>query len=133
MALIDSGLHHFAIRVTDVGRAKQFYGETLGWQLLREQRRADDTVLNFRVGDTVFGIRGGHPETAAADHFDPFRVGLDHLALAVTDADELPRLVARLDAAGVPHAGIQEEFGGRFVCFKDPDGIPWELFYVPQQ
>ena len=41
------------------------------------------------------------------------------------------RIVAELDAAGVPHSGIQEEFGGQFICFKDPDDIPWELYYPP--
>ena len=124
-------LGHFAIRVSDIERAKKFYGETLGFELMREQQREDDVVLNFRVGDTFFGVRGGHASTAAADRFDPFRVGLDHFALHGPAADDLPRLVEQLDAAGVPHGGIQEEFGAQLICFKDPDGIPWELFYAP--
>lgn len=125
------GLSHFAIRVTDIERAKKFYGETLGFPLVREQKREHDTVLNFMLGSTVFGVRGGHMETGSDDTFDPFRVGLDHLALPVEEEAQLPRLVEQLDAAGVPHAGIQEESGTRFICFKDPDGIPWELFFVP--
>ncbi len=125
-------LGHFAIRVSDIERAKQFYGETLGFELIRETQREDDVVLNFRVGETVFGVRGGHVSTAADDRFDPFRVGLDHFALHVPGADDLPRLVEELDAAGVPHSGIQEEFGAQFICFKDPDEIPWELFAPPQ-
>ena len=98
---------------------------------MREQKRDEDTVLNFMLGSTVFGIRGGHAATPAGDSFDPFRVGLDHLAIPVAEEGDLATLVSQLDDAGVPHAGIQEEFGAKFVCFKDPDGIPWELFYTP--
>ena len=131
MPVNSHGLQHWAIRVSDIERAKRFYGETLGFELLREQQREDDVVLNFRVGDSWFGIRGGHANTAPDDRFDPFRVGLDHLALHVSSADELPRLMEELDAAGVPHSGIQSEFGAQFICFKDPDEIPWELCYYP--
>ena len=126
-----SGFSHFAIRVRDIESAKKFYGETLGWTMVRETKREEDTVINFVLGGTMFGIRGSHEATDGDDTFDPFRVGLDHLALPVTDEADLPKLVAQLDEAGVPHAGIQEEFGSKFVCFKDPDGITWELFFTP--
>jgi hypothetical protein len=45
-------------------------------------------------------------QTQADDRFDPFRVGLDHLALTVS-AMELPGLKQRLDAAGVRNNGIE--------------------------
>ena len=124
-----TGLSHLAIRVRDIESAKKFYGETLGWTMVRETKREEDTVINFVLGSTMFGIRGSHAATDSDDTFNPFRVGLDHLALPVTDEADLPKLVAQLDEAGVPHAGIQEEPGMKYICFKDPDGIPWELFF----
>lgn len=38
--------------------------------------------------------------------------------------------VARLDAAGVPHSGIQvtPATGSALVAFRDPDGIQLELY-----
>ena len=123
------GLRHCAIRVRDIESAKKFYGETLGWKIVRETKREEDTVITFVLGGTMFAIRGSHAATDSDDTFNPFRVGLDHLALPVTDEADLPKLVAQLDEAGVPHAGIQEESGSKFICFKDPDGIPWELFF----
>jgi catechol 2,3-dioxygenase-like lactoylglutathione lyase family enzyme len=68
------------------------------------------------------------------DHFDPFRVGLDHLALAVGDADELTSLKALLDRAGVRNNGIEEDaaLGGKYISFCDPDGIAWELYAMPK-
>ena len=38
------GVGHFAIRGRDIERSKQFYGETLGFPLVREQKRKEDTV-----------------------------------------------------------------------------------------
>ena len=55
-----SGISHFAIRVRDIESAKKFYGETLGWTMVRETKREEDTVINFVLGGTMFGIRGSH-------------------------------------------------------------------------
>ncbi len=127
-----TGMGHFAIRVKDIEVSKKFYGETLGFPLIREQKREEDTVVNFNAHGLMFGIRGNHAKTARDDDFDPFRVGLDHFALHVSDAAALPRLVEQLDAAGVRHNGIhKEESGVEYICFYDPDGIPWELFAPP--
>ena len=123
---IETGpLHHFAIRVRDAERSKQFYGEALGFPLLREQEREDDVVLNFNAHGTVFGVRAGHASTSDDDSFDPFRVGLDHLALQVPDFAALDQLAANLDAAGVRHDDVVEEpHGARYICFYDPEASP---------
>lgn len=132
MPIETGGLHHFAIRVRDAERSKKFYGEALGFPLIREQQREDDTVLGFNAHGTFFAVRAGHAATADDDRFDPFRVGLDHLALQVPDVAALDQLAANLDAAGVRHDDVVEDPGGaRYICFYDPDGIPWELFVAP--
>jgi hypothetical protein len=41
--------------------------------------------------------------------FDPFRVGLDHLALAVDNAESLYELKQQLHAAGVRNNGVQDD------------------------
>jgi glyoxylase I family protein len=79
MTPLTSGLHHLSLRTTDLARVKRFYTETMGFQLLRE------------------------------DRFDPFRVGLDHLALGVANADSLYELKQQLDAAGVRNNGVQDD------------------------
>src|SRR5262245_40021349 len=82
MAIRAGGLHHLAIRATDLERARRCYTQTLGFA----------TVLEFPggvivdAGGTLLGVRGGAAETPVGDHFDPHRVGLDHLALAVEPA-----------------------------------------------
>ena len=67
------------------------------------------------------------------DRFDPFRVGLDHLALAVANPESLHELKLQLDAAGVRNNGVEDDTltGARYIAFYDPDGIAWELYAMP--
>jgi catechol 2,3-dioxygenase-like lactoylglutathione lyase family enzyme len=81
----------------------------------------------------LLGVLDAAPETSAEDHFDPFRVGLDHLALAVNDAESLHELKRQLDAAGVRNNGVEDDTltGATYIAFYDPDGIAWELYAMP--
>jgi len=126
MSLLTGGLHHLTIRTTDLARAKRFYIDTIGFQAVRER---DGSVL-LNAHGTLFGVLGAAPETSPDDRFDPFRVGLDHLALAVDNAESLRGLEQQLDAAGVRNNGVQDDTltGARYVALYDPDGIAWELY-----
>jgi len=120
------GVHHIALRVSDFARAKRFYTETLGFPVLMEV----PNLLLFAAGGTPFGIRGPEAQTPPGDRFTPFRVGLDHIALACADEAELDRVADALSAAGVENTGIKLDpaLGKRYVAFKDPDRIAWELY-----
>ncbi len=129
MPIHTNGLGHIALRVTDLARAKQFYSEILGFPVMMEF--ADIVLVN--AGGVLLGMRGGNPETAPDDRFNPMRVGIDHLALAVSDPAALEGLQKQLDAAGVRNNGVEDDTttGGRYISFYDPDGIAWELYYLP--
>jgi len=129
MSLPTGGLHHLTIRTTDLARAKRFYIDTMGFQALRER---DGAVL-LNAHGTLFGVLGAAPETPTEDRFDPFRVGLDHLALEVDNAESLHELKQQLDAGGVRNNGVQDDklTGARYIAFYDPDGIAWELYAMP--
>jgi catechol 2,3-dioxygenase-like lactoylglutathione lyase family enzyme len=121
-----SGVHHFVLRVSDLRRSKQFYTETLGFPVLMEQ---PDLVL-FLAGGTAFGLRGPTEQMRAGDRFDPYRVGVDHIALACTEDTELERVADALARAGIENTGakMDETLGKRYVAFKDPDRIAWEFY-----
>lgn len=129
MPIHTNGLGHIALRVTDLARAKRFYSEILGFPVVMEF--ADIVLVN--AGGVLLGMRGGNPETAPDDRFNPMRVGIDHLALAVSDPAALEGLQKQLDAAGVRNNGVEDDTmtGGRYISFYDPDGIAWELYYLP--
>ena len=128
MQLNANGLSHLGLRVTNLARAKHFYVDTLGCQLVRE---IDGAVL-VNVYGTLFALYGDDPHSSSKDHFDPFRVGLDHIALAIEDSSILEDLKQELDAAGVRNNGVEEdqETHDNYISFYDPDGIAWELYSV---
>ena len=121
------GIHHVALRVTDFGRAKAFYIDTLGFQAAVDS----PDLLIFLAGGTAIGIRAPTRGTPP-DAFNPFLVGLDHLALACEGEAELERVAKALEEAGIENTGVKldETLGKRYVAFKDPDRIAWEFYMV---
>jgi glyoxylase I family protein len=121
-----SGVHHVALRSTDIQRSKRFYLETLGFPLALE----GDNIFLFMAGNTPFGVRGAEDGTPQGDAFNPHRVGLDHVAIACDDEAEIDRVAAQLSEAGVWNTGAKTDptLGKKYVAFKDPDGIKWELY-----
>lgn len=75
---------------------------------------------------------GPAPQTTRGDTFDPFRVGLDHIALACDDESELERVAKELESSDIWTTGVKTDdaLGKRYVAFKDPDGIKWEYYMV---
>jgi len=128
MKLNVKGLSHLGLRVTDLARAKRFYVDTLGCHVVRE---IEGAVLVNMYG-VLIGLDGADAHTSSDDRFDPFRVGLDHLALTVEDPATLEELKRELDSASVPNHGMEEdpETRDRYIIFSDPDGIAWELYAI---
>src|SRR4029453_9668470 len=123
-----SGVHHVTLRSANIERSKRFYTDTLGFQAILEAAN----LFIFLAGNTAIAIRGAEAVTPQDDVFNPFRVGLDHVALACADEAELERVAAALEEAGVENTGVKldETLGKRYVAFKDPDRIAWEFYLV---
>jgi len=123
------GVHHIALRTTDLHRARRFYADTLGFPVVMEV----PGLFLFLAGRTAIAVRGPESHTPPDDVFSPFRAGLDHLALACAEESELQRVATALVAAGVENTGIKIDpmLNRRYVAFKDPDRIAWELYMAP--
>ncbi len=120
------GVHHLALRVADFDRSARFYSETLGFPVVLKQ----PGLLIFLVGGTAVGIQGPTEGTPPGDVFNPFRVGLDHVAITCEDETELERVAMALAEAGIESTGVKldETLGKQYVAFKDPDRIAWEFY-----
>src|SRR5258708_33927233 len=103
MKLNANGLSHFGLRVTNLARARRFYVDTLGCQLVRETDRA----VFVNVSGMLIALLGADAHSPRDDHFDPFRVGLDHLALAVEDTSNLDAMQRELNGAGDPKNWVE--------------------------
>lgn len=121
-------LHHLALRVSDFERARKFYKDLLGFQVILEE----PNLFIFMAGSTAIAIRGPENGTPRGDVFNPFRIGLDHLALACENEKELKRVAGALDEADIENTGIKRDdtLNRHYIAFKDPDRIAWEFYMV---
>ena len=131
MQLASTGLAHLALRVTDMARTRQFYVDTLRFEPLQEL----PGVLICNVYGTFIAFHGNAAQTPSHDRFDPYRVGLDHLALGVPTLSTLETMKRELDRAGVTNNGIEHHAltQANYISFYDPDGIAWELYVSARQ
>ena len=129
MEIETTGLHHIALRVTELRASRHFYGTTLGFPVVLEGAG----IFLFLAGRTAVAVRAADDQTPVADTFNPHRVGLDHLAIACSTEHELRQVTAALSLAGVPNTGIRVDptLNREYVAFKDPDGIAWEYYMAP--
>ena len=121
-----NAVHHVAIIVSDYQRARAFYVDTLGFEVIRENYRPqrDDWKLDLRLGDMELEIFGMASAPKRPSY--PEACGLRHLAFRVEDIEPA---VAWLNGMGIETEPVREDMvnGGRFTFFKDPDGLPLEL------
>ena len=118
--------HHIAIICSDWEKAKEFYVNKLGFELIRQAYRPQygDYLRMIRLGETTIEvfIKPDYPERVT----NPEAKGLRHLAFHVENVETA---AAWLTEQGIETEPIREDLvnGGRFTFFKDPDGLPLEI------
>ena len=110
------GFDHIDVRVKDRARARRFFVEQLGMDVIGDG--PDHTFLLF--GDQVLGLRD------AAD--GPGPVGIDHIALRVS---EWTGLRSRVGRARVTITGEKERENSRSLYLRGPEGLRIELVWRP--
>jgi glyoxylase I family protein len=122
------GLNHIVMTVSDLARAKAFYGDLLGFSIndLPEYK-----MFFFMVGGMSIWFLS-HESVPKGDRFSEFRVGLDHLAFTAPSEEALQELAKKLIAAGVNTKGVETFVTGhRYMAFRDPDNIQLE-YWMPK-
>lgn len=120
-------IHHVAIIVSDYEKSKDFYTNLLGFEIVRENYRKerDSYKLDLKVGDSEIELFSfpNPPKRPTT----PEAAGLRHLCFRV---DAIQDVVDELNLKGVETEAIRvDEFtGGLYTFFKDPDGLPIELY-----
>jgi catechol 2,3-dioxygenase-like lactoylglutathione lyase family enzyme len=121
-----TGVQHVALRSADLARSRGFYVETLGLPLLMDSH--DQFVV--LAGQTSVGVHAPAAGTPDAVMLEPPRVGLEYLSLCCETDGELARIAEALAARGIDSTGVCTDavLERRFVAFRDPDGIRWEVY-----
>nr|WP_297414583.1 glyoxalase superfamily protein [uncultured Nocardioides sp.] len=117
--LMDFRIELVPIPVSDVDRAKEFYGEKVGWNIDHDQKVSPE--LRF--------VQVTPPGSACSFCFG---VGLQMMPEGSTQfvqavVDDADKALAYLKERGVECEGVDEQPWGRFVYFQDPDGNKWSL------
>jgi glyoxylase I family protein len=116
--------NHVILTVSDLDRARAFYGDLLGFEITQYQN-----MLYFAIAHNGSCWLVKHDQTPEGDRFSEFRIGLDHLAFDAPSKEFLDQLAEKLIAAGVNTQGV-EIFHDNwyYVAFRDPDNIQLEYW-----
>lgn len=126
-----SGIHHLGLSVSDLDKTAEFFTDCLGWKLVRE---VPDYPAKFVSNGAAFFTLWQADESAAP--FDrKSSVGLHHVALKVTDEQELNSLFEKVRS----YPGVTVEFApklmgegpARHCIFFEPSGIRMEFVWAP--
>jgi hypothetical protein len=115
-----TGVHHIAVQVLDLERARAFYVDVLG---MRETKRQPHSIW-VQAGATIVMLERG--ERARDAPWVSPETGLHLLALTISRA-ERDAWRDRLQAAGVP---LERESPYTLYC-RDPDGTRVGLSHYP--
>ena len=120
--------HHVALIVGDYETSKAFYSDILGLEVRAENYRAERASwkLDLALADGGQLELFSFPETPERPS-RPEACGLRHLAFRV---DDIEVSIAELEAKGVDVEPVRIDpyTQARFTFFKDPDGLPLELY-----
>lgn len=132
---------HLAIPVHDIEAARHFYGDVLGLERGRSDKRWTD--WNMAGHQVVTHQVDGHRAGAAVSGTNPVdghEVPVPHFGL-VLNVERFKELAARLQAAGIsfviePYVRFQGETGEQWTMFfLDPSGnaLEFKAFADPNQ
>jgi glyoxylase I family protein len=122
---------HVALTVSDLGRSVPWYQ-----RLFDAPPVLDEDTGPFRHavwlvgGQTLVGLHQ-FPDLVDSTAFNERRLGLDHLAFACADRNELVAWQDRLEELDIAHGGIIDAAYGSGLSFRDPDNIALEFFSPP--
>lgn len=123
-----SGINHITIRVNDITRAEEFYGDILGFELVRKMGQS---MAVYQVGeeDTLVLVEA---ETSYDPSSRDYRV--DHFGFYLDSEEKVDEMAEYFREKEVSVlSGPANRKRGRFVFISDPDGNMLEFFYEEDQ
>jgi catechol 2,3-dioxygenase-like lactoylglutathione lyase family enzyme len=129
-------IHHLGLTVRDVEVSAAWYTDVLGFHRAGEYTSPDGTRRKVFLRHDRLRARLGltQHQHGPGEAFDETRVGLDHLAFAISSREELDDWAQRFAEAGVPFSPVASANSiprAAVLVFRDPDNIQLELFFDP--
>lgn len=121
------GMRHIALKVKDLKRARAFYQEILGMEVVWEP---DPQNVYLSSGPDNLAL---HEIVREEDFLPPSKQQLDHLGFVVESAERVQELEREFRAKEVKIVHpfkIHRDGSASFYC-ADPDGIVIQMLYEP--
>ncbi|MBP3193122.1 VOC family protein [Natronogracilivirga saccharolytica] len=116
------GLNHITLRVNNIEKAEEFYGEVLGFEVEKKMGRS---MTVYRIGKDSLVLVEAETEYERASK--DYRV--DHFGFFVDSPEEVDQLAEYFKEREVTIlSGPSNRKTGRFVFISDPDGNMIEIF-----
>ena len=124
-----SKVSHMSFSARDAEASARWWQEVFGLEALdRVEGEGWHGVLLIDPKSTTI-IEFQQHDANAGERFDPRRTGFDHIGFLVDSRGDIDEWLAHFDELGVEHSPIADREYGSVLCFKDPDGIQFEMFY----
>ncbi|MFY0698899.1 MAG: VOC family protein [Balneola sp.] len=124
MNFTPSGLNHITIRVNRIDASKEFYGDILGFEVIRTMGQSM-AVYDIGGGDTMVIVEA---ETSYDPTSRDFRV--DHFGFYVESPEKIDELAKYFREKEVTiMSGPANRKKGRFLFIADPDGNMIEFMF----
>ncbi len=120
---------HVALTVTDLNRSVPWYERLFDAKPVLDEDTGPFRHVVWAVGQTLIGLHQ-FPD-GRSEPFDERRVGLDHVAFACANRDDLQQWESKLNELDISHGGIVNASYGSGLSFRDPDNIALEFFAPP--
>ena len=121
----DTRIGHVHLKVSDLERAKRFYRDALGFEVMQQYGREAAFLsaggYHHHIGLNVWESRGGSPPP-------PGTTGLYHFAILYPNRRELARALKRLFDHGVAIDGASDHGVSEAIYLHDPDDNGIELY-----
>lgn len=117
------GLNHITLRVNNIEKAEDFYGNVLGF---RVEKKLGRSMVTYRIGiDTLVLVEA---ETGYDQASRDYRV--DHFGFFVESPEKIDELAEYFRKKEITIlSGPSNRKTGRFIFISDPDGNMIEFFY----
>lgn len=118
-----TGLNHITLRVNDIVKAEEFYGDLLGLKL---EKKMGKSMAVYRIGtDSIVLVEA---ETSYDKKSRDYRV--DHFGFTVPKPEIVDEVAAFMKEKEVTIiSGPANRKNGRFLFITDPDGNMIEIFH----